>query len=192
MIHELLLAGFGGQGMLTVGIALAYAGMMEGRQVAYVPSYGAEMRGGTANCMVTIADREISSPVVASPALAVVMNRPSLDKFESRIKPGGALLVNTSLVERTVFRSDLRVYQIPTLELATEGGMARAANMAMLGALIGVCGVVDLGTVPAALEKAFKGKYRDKLAANMAVVRKGIEYVCNVQKESAAKRRATA
>jgi len=192
MIHELLLAGFGGQGMLTIGISLAYAGMAEGKKVAYVPSYGPEMRGGTANCMVTISDKEISSPVVANPGVAIIMNRPSLDKFESRVKPGGVILVNSSLIDRPVCRKDVQVYEIPTLELATEAGMARAANMVMLGALIGATGVVSLEVVQDALVKTFKGKYLDKMPANMAVVRRGLEYIRGLQKEGVSKKKATA
>ncbi|NLK52551.1 MAG: 2-oxoacid:ferredoxin oxidoreductase subunit gamma [Syntrophomonadaceae bacterium] len=192
MLHEILLAGFGGQGMLTIGISLAYAGMAEGKKVAYVPSYGPEMRGGTANCAVTISDKEISSPVVAAPGIAVVMNRPSLDKFESKLKPGGILLVNASLIDRPICRKDLQVYLVPTLELATEAGMPRAANMAMLGALIGATGVVGLEVVEEALIKTFKGKYRDKMPANMAVVQKGLEYIQSLQKKAAKKAKATA
>ncbi len=183
MLHEILLAGFGGQGMLTIGISLAYAGMAQGKKVAYVPSYGPEMRGGTANCMVTISDREISSPVVANPGIAVVMNRPSLDKFEPRVKPGGVLLINSTLIDRTVVRKDLLVYQVPTLELAEAAGMPRGTNMAMLGALIGATGAVDLAYVQDALIKTFKGKYVDKMPANMAVVQHGIDFIQNILKQ---------
>lgn len=181
MQHEILLAGFGGQGMLTIGISLAYAGMAQGKKVAYVPSYGPEMRGGTANCAVTISEREISSPVVSSPGIVVVMNRPSLDKFEPWVKSGGVLLINSSLIDRTAARKDLIVYDVPTLELAEAAGMPRGTNMAMLGALIGATGAVDLAFVQEALIKTFKGKYLDKMPANMAVVQKGIDFVQGVR-----------
>lgn len=177
MTHEILLAGFGGQGMLTIGICLTYAGMIEGKKVAYVPSYGPEMRGGTANCMVTISHKEISSPVVANPGVAVVMNRPSLDKFEPRIKSGGILLVNSSLIDREVERQDIKTYKIPALELATEAGMPRGANMAMLGALIGITGAVSLDVIEEALVKTFKGKYLDKMPKNIEVIKQGLNYV---------------
>jgi 2-oxoglutarate ferredoxin oxidoreductase subunit gamma len=128
-MKNVILAGFGGQGVLTMGLFLAHAGMTEGKKVAYVPAYGAEMRGGTANCTVTISERDISSPVVAYPQMAVVMNHPSLDKFEPVVKPGGLLLVNDSLVHRQVKRTDIESYAIPTQDLANQVGFTSGSSV---------------------------------------------------------------
>ncbi|MCR4441551.1 MAG: 2-oxoacid:acceptor oxidoreductase family protein [Peptococcaceae bacterium] len=136
MLKQLLLAGFGGQGILAMGQLLAYAGMLEGKEVAWIPSYGAEMRGGTANCSVTISSAPISSPLVNEPDIVVAMNLPSLDKFEPVIKPGGLLFINSNLVTRDARRRDIKPYYVPANELAGMLGEPRAANIIVLGALL--------------------------------------------------------
>ncbi|QGT98720.1 2-oxoglutarate/2-oxoacid ferredoxin oxidoreductase, gamma subunit [Candidatus Syntrophocurvum alkaliphilum] len=177
MKKEITFAGFGGQGVLTMGLFLANAGMSEKKKVSYVPAYGAEMRGGTANCTVIISDKEISSPVVAYPEIVVAMNHPSLEKFEPKVKKGGLLLVNKSLVKREVERNDITSLMIPTQELASEAGLARGSNMVMLGALLHLNNIINNENIHDYLIKTFKGKYLDKMPLNMATIEAGMKYV---------------
>ena len=181
MKREFLIAGFGGQGVLSIGLFLAYAGMSQGQKVIYVPSYGAEMRGGTAHCMVTVSDKEISSPVLSASGVVVVMNHPSLEKFEPMVRPGGILLVNESLVHRNVTRKDITSYSVPTTELAIEVGQPRGANMIMLGALLEATGIVKPDIVYDTLVKTFKNRYLDKMPGNMKAIEKGREYIRQYQ-----------
>ena len=134
--HEIIVAGFGGQGVMSIGTTMAETAMAQGLNVSWLPSYGPEMRGGTANCNVVIADTEIISPIVLEPSELIAMNQPSLDKFEPAVKPGGLILVNQSIVERKVQRDDVQAIYVPSLEIASELGNMRVANMAMLGAYI--------------------------------------------------------
>lgn len=183
MKKEIILAGFGGQGVLTMGLFLAHAGMAEGRKVAYVPAYGAEMRGGTANCTVTISDQYISSPVVAFPEIAIVMNHPSLEKFEPLVKPGGLLLVNASLVHREVKRTDIDSYTVDAQDLANQAGMPRGSNMIMLGVLLQLTNVINNDNIHEYLVKTFKGRYLDKMPLNVATIEAGMEYAEKLQQE---------
>lgn len=176
MRQEFVIAGFGGQGVLSIGLFLANAGLSLEKKVIYVPSYGAEMRGGTCHCMVTVADKEISSPVLSNSDTAVVMNLPSLDKFEPTIRPGGNLLINQSLIHRQARRQDISAYSIPTAELAQEAGVPGGANMVMLGALLEVTGVVRDDMIYDVLVKSFKGRYLDKMPRNMKAINKGQEF----------------
>ena len=137
MQQEVIIAGFGGQGVLFAGLLLAYAAMDEGKDVTWIPSYGPEMRGGTANCTVVVSDEEIGSPFVKNPSAVLAMNLPSLDKYEKLVKPGGVLVVNASMVNREVERKDINVVSLPANEIADEAGSKRAVNMVMLGALLG-------------------------------------------------------
>jgi 2-oxoglutarate ferredoxin oxidoreductase subunit gamma len=182
MKKEIIMAGFGGQGVLSMGLFLAHAGMSENKKVAYVPSYGAEMRGGTANCTVTISDKEISSPVVAFPSIVVVMNHPSLDKFEPAVKTDGILLINQSLVHREPSRQDIHSYLIPCQELADEVGFSRGSNMIMLGALLEISNIIDTSKIEEYLIKTFKGRYMDKLPLNLRTIDKGREYAASLVK----------
>ncbi|WP_242848963.1 2-oxoacid:acceptor oxidoreductase family protein [Syntrophomonas palmitatica] len=141
---QILFAGFGGQGVLAMGQFITHAAMGIGKEVTWVPSYGAEMRGGTANCLVTISDEEINSPLTENPHTAIIMNRPSLDKFEPRVKPNGTLVINSSLVDRMPHRQDLTVWQVPVNAIADEMGNPRGANMIMLGAYLQVSRVVTV------------------------------------------------
>lgn len=183
--REITLAGFGGQGVLTMGLFLAHAGMSEGKKVLYVPSYGAEMRGGTANCTVTISDREISSPVVAHPETVVVMNHPSLDKFEPLVKTGGSLLVNGSLVHRDPQRQDINVWVIPAQELADEIGASKTPNLIMLGALLQTVPLIDNERVEEYLIKTFSGKYMNLLSMNLAAIKVGMKYIADREQQKA-------
>lgn len=180
MKKDIILAGFGGQGVLTMGLFLAHAAMCEGKKVSYVPAYGAEMRGGTANCTVIISDKEISSPVVAFPETVVVMNHPSLDKFEPLVKPGGLLLVNDSLVHRQVRREDISSYAIPAQDLATESGLPRGSNMIILGALLKFLNIIDTNNIYDYLLKTFKGRYLEKMPLNLSTIEKGMAYADNL------------
>ena len=154
MVEKNIFAGFGGQGVLLMGQLLAAAGMMEGKHTTWVPSYGPEMRGGTANCSVMLSDEEIDSPIITHPTSLIVMNRPSLEKFEDKVVPGGSIFVNSSLLDIKVQRSDVNAYYVPCNDLAAELGNNKVANMIMLGAYLGKSKCVGVETVlDALLEK---------------------------------------
>jgi 2-oxoglutarate ferredoxin oxidoreductase subunit gamma len=172
MQNDLIIAGFGGQGVLLIGKMLAYAGMADGKEVSWLPSYGPEMRGGTCNCTVVIADRPVGSPVVERPWVAMVMNLPSLEKYEGMVKPGGLLLVNTSLINRAVRRSDVRVVKVPANEIANRLGNPRAANMVALGAYLGATRAVSLEAVEGLVRETFAGKAK-VIDSNIAALREG-------------------
>ena len=142
MTHEIILAGFGGQGILFLGKMIATAGMMEGKEVSWIPSYGPEMRGGTANCSVVVSDRRIGTPVVSRPNVVVAMNRPSLEKFEAKIQPGGFLLINRTLIEIPHTRQDIEAHYLEVTGIAGQLGNPRLANVVALGGLISKVPVV--------------------------------------------------
>ncbi|AQS58529.1 2-oxoacid:acceptor oxidoreductase family protein [Desulforamulus ferrireducens] len=175
MLQEILIAGFGGQGVLSTGQLLAYAGMIENKQVAWIPSYGPEMRGGTANCGITISDEPISSPLVTEPTTLIVMNRPSLDKFEKAVVPGGLILVNSSLVDQKVQRQDVQVLEIPANQIAEELGNARVANNVILGVLIELTGIVSLEAVVESLKKVLPARRHNLIPVNQQALEKGIQ-----------------
>lgn len=161
MQYEVIIAGFGGQGVMLIGQLLSNAAMMQGSKTCWMPSYGPEMRGGTANCTIVVSDDEIGSPVVPNPGAAIVMNLPSLDKFEPLIKPGGLLVINSSLIPREAVRDDIQVVYVPANELAeAEVGTSKSANMIMLGAYIGRTGAATPDIVKEAMAKKMKGKER--------------------------------
>lgn len=163
MIHaRILCAGFGGQGVMSLGQLLAYGGMIENRHVSWIPSYGPEMRGGTAYCCVVISDRPIGSPIVVSDAgCLIVMNGPSLLKFEKSVIPGGIMLINSSLITEPVTRRDILAYPVPAGQLAKDCGSLQAANLVMLGAYLALTGLVRKRSIFAAFEKVF-GKKDDR------------------------------
>ncbi len=173
---QVLFAGFGGQGVLSMGQFLTHAAMGAGKNVSWVPSYGAEMRGGTANCLVTIADEEISSPVTENPMMAVIMNRPSLDKFENKIQPNGTIVLNSSLVDRKPARDDLTVLELPVNKLAEEINNPRGANMILLGAYLEKTGVVEIEQVLEIFENIFKGKKQSVIDKNKEAFLAGVAY----------------
>ncbi len=170
---ELILAGFGGQGVMSMGQMLAYAGMLEQKKVSWIPSYGPEMRGGTANCAVVITDEEIGSPVVVEPDVVVAMNLPSMDKFEPVIKPGGVLLYNSSLIERKVVRDDIIVLAIPANEIANELGNTRVANMVMMGALLAQTGIVSVESIKKGLKQVLPSHRQDLIEVNQQAMERG-------------------
>ncbi len=159
MQQEVIVAGFGGQGVLLTGQLLAYAGLLEGKHVAWIPSYGPEMRGGTANCSVIISDQNIGSPLVEEPGAVLVFNQPSLEKFAKRVRSGGILLINSSIVTGEVKRQDIQVYRVPASQIAAQLGNDRVANMVLLGAYLELTGAVSTESVLKALAKVLsKGK----------------------------------
>jgi 2-oxoglutarate ferredoxin oxidoreductase subunit gamma len=172
MQNDVIMAGFGGQGILLIGRVLAYAGMNEGKEVSWLPSYGPEMRGGTCNCTVVISDRPVGSPVINSPRSVVAMNLPSLDKFEPALRPGGVLLINSSLISRAARRDDVTVIRVPANEIANELGNSRAANMVILGAYLGATNAVSLDQVEKVVRESFAAK-PSLVEVNLEGLRKG-------------------
>lgn len=177
MVNEkVICAGFGGQGVMSMGQLLTYSGMVEGKQVSWLPSYGPEMRGGTANCNVMVSDKMIGSPIITNDATcAIVMNLPSLDKFEKDVVANGLVLVNSSLIEKKVSRSDVKAVYIPANEVANELGNARVANMVMLGAYIELNNPVGLATVKETLQKLFGASKSHLIPVNEQALEKGAE-----------------
>jgi len=176
MTHEMIFAGFGGQGVLLAGQLLTYAGMIAGDQISWMPAYGPEMRGGTASCSVIVSDKLIGSPVVTKPNVLVAFNQPSVDRFVGDVKPGGIVVVNSSLCDKKVERDDVQVYYVPMNEMATEMGNARALNMIALGAAVGATDVVQLEAVQAAFAKKF-GHKPGIVESNLQAVARGIQAV---------------
>ena len=158
MLVKTLISGFGGQGVISMGLTLAQAAMAEGRHVTYLPSYGAEVRGGTANCTVAISDEEIASPIASSPDFVIAMNRPSLVRFQNQIKSGGVLFMNTSLIKTDTSRDDIKVVRVDADDMAKELGSARSANMVMLGAFIKKSGIGSLEGILEGLKIGLKNK----------------------------------
>jgi 2-oxoglutarate ferredoxin oxidoreductase subunit gamma len=167
MTYEIVLAGFGGQGILFLGKMIALAGMIDGKEVSWIPSYGPEMRGGTANCSVVVSDRRIGTPVVSRPNVLVAMNRPSLEKFEPAMQAGGHLLINKTLIEIPHTRQDIDVAYLEITGLAGDLGNPRLANVVALGGLIGRVGVVSRSGVIEALKKELSGKKAALLDLNL-------------------------
>ncbi len=173
MTEEIIIAGFGGQGVLSMGMLLVYAGMIEGKNVSWLPSYGPEMRGGTANCNVIISDEMVGSPVISEADTLIVMNLPSLVKFESRVKPGGRILVNSDLIDKKVTRTDVEVYYLPVSSTAMESGSDKAANVVMMGAYTKVTGFPGKGSVSQAFHKVFGEKKASLIPMNEEAFEKG-------------------
>ncbi len=181
MINEkIICAGFGGQGVMLMGQLITYSGMNEDKEVSWLPSYGPEMRGGTANCNVLVSDTLIGSPIITDNATsAIVMNLPSLDKFEADVVSGGAIFVNSSLIEKKVSRTDITAYYIPANEIAVELGNPRVANMVMLGAYIEIFKTVKPETVIAVLKKSFGERKAHLIPVNEEAIKKGAEAAKN-------------
>ena len=167
---KMFFAGSGGQGTLAIGQMIAKAAMDEGREVTWLPSYGPEMRGGTANCTVVVSDKPIACPLINDADVLVVMNLPSLLKFESMVRPGGLLIVNSSLVPEKAKRDDIRVLYVPANDKAAELGSDKAANMVVLGAILKETGVVDTETIREEMRHMFSGRKEKYLAMNLAAL----------------------
>jgi 2-oxoglutarate ferredoxin oxidoreductase subunit gamma len=172
---QLVISGFGGQGALFAGTLLAYTAMENGRQVTWIPSYGPEMRGGTAHCTVIVSDEEIGSPVVRNPSAAIVMNLPSLDRYETLLRPNGALIVNSSLVDREPSRADLRSAMVPANAIAEELGDRRMANMVLLGAYLEVEPIFSVEQIEGSLSRHIPSHRRNLLESNFQALRRGFE-----------------
>jgi len=183
MQTEIILAGFGGQGILFAGQLLAYAAMDAGKDVTWIPSYGPEMRGGTANCTVIVADEEIGSPTVRNPKAALVFNLPSFDKYESLVVSGGVLIANTSLINRGMQRNDLQSVLIPANKIAEDLGNRRLTNMVMLGAMLEKLPVLPLEAVGKALEDHIPERHKHLLPLNVKALQAGMAFA---QKETVA------
>jgi 2-oxoglutarate ferredoxin oxidoreductase subunit gamma len=166
MIHKVFLAGFGGQGIMLMGELLAYSAMVVGKQVTYMPSYGPEMRGGTANCSVVISDNSISSPIVTDSTILVAMNEPSLIKFECSVQPSGTVFVNKSLIKKELERSDVECVSVDCAALAKEIGNERLANIVMLGAVVQKTNIVSIDAVYEAMDRKFTGGKTKYIPAN--------------------------
>jgi 2-oxoglutarate ferredoxin oxidoreductase subunit gamma len=175
MYQDVMIAGFGGQGVLLAGKLLAHAGMLEGRHVTWFPSYGAEIRGGTANCTVIISSREIGSPVVGRPSAMLALNEASFLKFENRVKPDGRLFLNTSLVRTSSSRPDIRFIEVRANDIAGELGDLRVANMVMLGAYLKETGVVTLDSVLAALRQVLPVRRHSLIPLNEHALKRGAD-----------------
>lgn len=175
---EVLMAGFGGQGTLLAGKILAQASMDLGREVSWLPSYGPEMRGGTANVIVCMASKPIGSPLIESPRGLIVMNLPSMEKFAPKVRPGGVIIVNQSLIERDPHRDDCTVIKVPARELAQQAGSIRAANFVMLGAYIGATGAVPPAAIEQAIAEEFEGDKQKFIVSSVAAFRAGVEAAC--------------
>lgn len=164
--HKLIIAGFGGQGVMLIGQMIAYAGMLEGKEVTWMPSYGPEMRGGTANCTVIVSDKKISSPVVTKATAVVVMNQPSLAKFEGMVVPGGHLFINTSLIKEKPSREDVKIYNVDANKIATELHNDKVSNMVILGAIVNKVNLVKMESIEKVMERVFAGKKPELLSLN--------------------------
>ncbi len=174
MLIKTIIAGFGGQGVMSMGLSLTQAAMLEDKNTTYLPSYGAEVRGGTANCTVVISDDEIASPVASSPEFVIAMNQPSVVRFQNQIQSGGLFFINSSLVETEISRGDINVVSVPANSIAEELGSPRSANMVMLGAFIKKSGLVSFDSIIDAL-KATLGKKQKLLAINEKALKAGYD-----------------
>ncbi|MBQ8903431.1 MAG: 2-oxoacid:acceptor oxidoreductase family protein [Oscillospiraceae bacterium] len=176
MTHDILLAGFGGQGILFAGKILAYSGLMDNKEVSWLPSYGPEMRGGTCNCSVCISDNEVASPLVNEPEILIAMNTPSLEKFVNSVKPGGTIVVDSTMVDATVERTDVNTYYIPATQLATDNDLPGGANIILLGKVFKETCIVSAETFKKAIEKVVPAKKAALAANNLKAVQIGMDY----------------
>lgn len=176
MLIKSFFAGFGGQGVLSMGYLLALSAMLEDKQVTYLPAYGAEVRGGTAHCTVAIADEEIASPVASEPEYLVAMNQPSSKKFQNFICSGGIMFLNSTLVSESPQRGDIEVMEVPATALAEELKNIQGANLIMLGAFVKKTGLVQLKSLEQAVEEAFSGK-KKYIPVNLNALKKGYDYL---------------
>jgi 2-oxoglutarate ferredoxin oxidoreductase subunit gamma len=177
MAHEVIMAGFGGQGVMAIGKILAEAGLKEGKNVSWLPSYGPEMRGGTAYCNVIVSEELVGSPIVTAATEALVLNRPSLDRFEKDVIPGGMLFINSSLIDKKAERSDIKVFYVPANEIANDLGNGKIANMVMLGAYIEATKAVSEDTVMEIVTEIFQGKKASVIPLNKEALAKGAECI---------------
>ncbi len=176
MTYEIIMSGFGGQGIMLMGQLITYAGMLENKNVSWIPSYGPEMRGGTAYCSVIVSEEPVGTPIVTEPNVVVAMNLPSLDKFEPMLQAGGTLIINSSLIERTTNRTDVKAYHIPANDIAIQLGNPKTANMVTLGAVIAATSVVKSESVLKAFAKIF-AKKPELLKINEEAISRGMQCI---------------
>lgn len=177
MTQEIIIAGFGGQGVLSMGKILAYAGLMEGKEVTWMPAYGPEQRGGTANCTVIVSDERISSPVLSTYDTAILLNQPSLTKFESKVKPGGTLIYDSFGILEPPTRSDIHCHSINAMETAAELNMNKTFNMMVLGGYLQLHPIVSIDSVMKALRKTLPERHHNLLPVNEQAILKGMELI---------------
>ena len=176
MTTQILIAGFGGQGVLFAGKFLAYKGLLEDKQVSWLPSYGPEMRGGTANCSIIISDEPVGSPIVSSPDALIAMNLPSFDKYEGAVAPGGKVFVDSTLIGRKAERTDVDTYYIPATKMAADAGIPTLANMIILGKMIKETGAVSFENLVDAMKKVVSAKHAELLEVNIKALETGYNY----------------
>ena len=181
MTNEIIISGFGGQGVLSMGKILAYSGLMEGKEVTWMPAYGPEQRGGTANCTVIVADEAIASPVISSYDVVIVLNQPSLDKFEPKVKKGGAIIYDSYGIMNPPTRKDIRVFRIDAMDTAAELGMTKVFNMIVLGGLLKICPMVSIESVLKGLRKTLPERHWNLIPMNEEAIRKGMEIIEEVK-----------
>ena len=177
MTEEIIISGFGGQGVLSMGKILAYSGLMEGKEVSWMPAYGPEQRGGTANVTVIVSDERISSPIVSTYDTAIILNQPSLEKFESAVKPGGTLIYDGYGISVPPSRTDINIYEINAMDAAAESGNPKSFNMIVLGGLLKVRPIVTLDNVIKALHETLPERHHHLIPANEAALRMGMDII---------------
>ena len=176
MTNQILIAGFGGQGVLFAGKFLAYKGLLEEKQISWLPSYGPEMRGGTANCSVIISDEPVGSPIVSNPDALIAMNLPSLDKYEPAVIPGGKVFIDSTLIDRKALRDDIDAYYIPATKMAADAGIPTLANMIILGKMIKETGAVSFENLLDAMKKVVSAKHAELMDVNIKALETGYNY----------------
>ena len=181
MTQEIIIAGFGGQGVLSMGKILAYSGLMEGKEVSWMPSYGPEQRGGTANVTVILSDTTVSSPILNEFDIAIILNQPSLEKFESKVKPGGILIYDGYGIHSEVKRDDISVYRIDAMDAATAMKNAKAFNMIILGGLLKIVPMVQLESVLLGLKKSLPERHHKLIPMNEEAIKRGMEIIEKVK-----------
>lgn len=175
MLNEIILAGFGGQGILFAGKILAYGGLMDEKEISWLPSYGPEMRGGTANCSVCISDDPIGSPLVLEPKYLIAMNTPSFDKFIGSVQPGGKVFIDSTMVDSKSDRDDIECFYVPASQLAEENEMSGMANIILLGKFLKETGIISLDTLKKAFEKTIPPKKAHLIDVNLKAIEIGMQ-----------------
>lgn len=173
---QLLIAGFGGQGVLFAGKFIAYKGLLENKEISWLPSYGPEMRGGTANCSVIVSDTPVGSPIVSIPDVLMVMNLPSLDKYENAVVAGGKIFIDSTLIDRKVERTDIEAFYIPATQMAKDAGIPTLANMIMVGKMLKETGIVSFDDIESALKKVVSARRAELLDYNLKALVAGYNY----------------
>ena len=173
---EFLIAGFGGQGVLFCGKFLVYTGLIQDQQVSWLPSYGPEMRGGTASCSVIVSDTPVGSPIVSNPDILIAMNLPSLDRFEKAVVPGGIIIADSTLIERKVERDDVTVYYVPATQMASDEKLGNLANMIIVGKLLKETGDYTEDGIKAALDKVISARHADMKDVNLKAIKLGADF----------------